>query len=188
MTFTELAFACVLHLVNGAPSEGKCDNAFFREVASSVQVEAKRFKVDKELIVGVMRFESGFDQDAKSPRGALGLMQVLRDGAADGDFAKMSDWMLTRVQLNIYLGVRYLAYARRQCKPHFLTLYNQGHGCYESGYSLGVYAAISSMKSSRIFRAVRKHLPRAPETEIPVQGSFLLASQRPVAVPQRYWP
>lgn len=188
MTYAELAFACVLHLVHGGTSEGKCDRPFFREVADAAQVESKRFKFPVDTIVGVIRVESSFDPDAKSPKGALGLMQVLRNGAADGDFAKMSDWMLTRVQLNVFLGVRYLAWVRRGCREFFLTTYNQGHGCFDTSYNSGVYEAIRSMKASRTFQAMRRRPPRAPENGTPGPERSWLALQPPAAALPRYSP
>lgn len=64
---------------------------------------AQRHKVDGLLVASIVQIESGFTRDAVSPRGAVGLMQVLPTtgqlyGAAD----------LNDPHVNLEVGCRYL--------------------------------------------------------------------------------
>ena len=74
------------------------------------------FQVDRALIFGFMRQESRFDPQARSNRGATGLMQLMPRTASymsdEGDqyhVGKASDALL-EPRLNIELGQRYLSY------------------------------------------------------------------------------
>lgn len=55
----------------------KVPNQTAREIASVVYKHALRYERDPDLILAIMRIESGFDPDAVSRMGAIGLMQVM---------------------------------------------------------------------------------------------------------------
>lgn len=90
---------------------------------------------DWRLVAAVAFQESRFDADARSPRGAVGLMQLLPATAA---YVGIED--PTPVDANIEAGVRYLAYLRdrvlgndatldERARQHFmLAAYNAGPG------------------------------------------------------------
>ncbi len=44
-----------------------------------VKAEAARYSLDENLIYAIMKAESGFDENALSPAGAKGLMQITDD-------------------------------------------------------------------------------------------------------------
>ncbi len=48
-----------------------------REIAAAIYKYAQRFQRDPDLILSIMRIESGFDPRAVSKMGAMGLMQVM---------------------------------------------------------------------------------------------------------------
>ena len=71
------------------------------------------FAVELPLLKAIMAAESGFNPDAMSPKGAIGLMQIMpmtaeRYGLA-GDGKKSIEEKLRDPKTNIRLGARYLA-------------------------------------------------------------------------------
>jgi membrane-bound lytic murein transglycosylase MltF len=93
---------------------------------------ADEYGLDWRLVAAVAFQESRLDPNARSPRGAIGLMQLLPDTAA---YVGVDD--PKPVEANILAGVRYLAYLRDevfaddvlddQTRQHFmLAAYNAG--------------------------------------------------------------
>lgn len=74
-----------------------------RRLVRAVIAEAREFGVDPRLVFAVMRAESGFDPNARSPKNAQGLMQLLPETAERFAVADILD----PVQ-NLRGGVRYL--------------------------------------------------------------------------------
>lgn len=77
-----------------------------------VEANAERSGIEPSWIYGVMRQESAFIQDARSPVGALGLMQLMpRTGRQVGRQLKMrirSKSSILKVENNLLLGSTYL--------------------------------------------------------------------------------
>jgi len=71
------------------------------------------FAVELALLKAVMAAESGFNPDAVSPKGAIGLMQIMPSTAERygllGDSKKSAEQKLQDPKTNIRLGARYLA-------------------------------------------------------------------------------
>ena len=95
------------------------------------------YKLDPSLIHAVIRAESGFDPAARSPKGALGLMQVLPDTARD--VAKVTQlayagegWLLDPPN-NMAVGQAWLRQLAATSTVqgnlvHLLAAYNAGEG------------------------------------------------------------
>lgn len=99
---------------------------FTQEFATPIDLAARAHGVDPALVRAVIHAESGFNPNARSRKGAIGLMQLMPGTASD---MGVSD--PTAVQQNIQGGVKYLAMLLAQYKGN-VTLataaYNAGPG------------------------------------------------------------
>lgn len=81
-------------------------------MAHAVQQEAWRYDIDWRLILAIVRVESGFDPRARSPHGAVGLMQVmpatLEEVARDLGWADRTPEELEHLRVNLRVGTHYL--------------------------------------------------------------------------------
>jgi len=99
---------------------------------NDVAKEADRFNIAHEFVYGVMRRESRFKSDVKSPAGAVGLMQLMPATAkqmGDDLGIKAPVWRLTDSQFNIKLGVKYLNFVLSRFDNNFAlaaAAYNAG--------------------------------------------------------------
>lgn len=87
---------------------------------------AERHSVDGLLLAAVMQAESGFDAEAVSPQGAIGLMQVMPDTA---DLYRITEPGDPRA--NVEVGARYLAWLLERFDGDLelaLAGYNAGPG------------------------------------------------------------
>ena len=117
----------LLALVQAAPGYGQV-RKHLREASSA-------HSIDYELLQALIATESGFDIDAVSPKGAIGLMQVLpataqRYGLA-GDRKRSLDQKLADPRTNIRTGSRYLGDLIRLFPGQLelaLAAYNAGEG------------------------------------------------------------
>lgn len=90
--------------------------------------------VDVGLVASIIKVESGFQSDAVSSKGAVGLMQILpstakwvceQNGESDFDEASLLD-----PETNICIGVKYLSYlfSKYEKEDVVLACYNAGEG------------------------------------------------------------
>lgn len=91
-----------------------------------IHAKAKKYQVDPALVAAIVEVESGFVTEAKSPRGAVGLMQLR---------PSTGKWMgamnLVDPQQNIDAGTRYLKYLQGRFEGDLtrqLAAYNAGEG------------------------------------------------------------
>lgn len=83
--------------------------------------------LDPYLVTAIIRQESGFITDARSPAGAMGLMQLMP--ATARTMGLKSRWSLVRPQINVQLGVRYFEQMLRRFNGDAelaLAAYNAG--------------------------------------------------------------
>ena len=100
-----------------------------------LKAASKEFAVDSALLKAVMAAESGFDPGAVSPKGAVGLMQVMPATAERyglrGDRNKTLEEKLADPATNIRLGTRVLRDLQRRFPERqdlVLASYNAGEG------------------------------------------------------------
>lgn len=93
-----------------------------------------KYGVEHNLVLGVIKAESGFDEAAKSKAGAVGLMQIM---PATGEWLagvlELEGYTankLTDPEVNIELGVFYLGYLMERfgIEDVALAAYNAGEG------------------------------------------------------------
>lgn len=87
------------------------------------------------LVHGLIRQESQFDPQARSPVGAMGLMQIMpatgKEVAKRAGIPHQNDWLISRPDHNIAIGERYLGQLLRRYDgsyPLALAAYNGGMG------------------------------------------------------------
>ena len=97
---------------------------------SVVQAEAEESGVSKALVMAIIKVESNFDPNAKSSRGAIGLMQLMPQTAkmlAQMSGESLSDDDLFDPQINIKYGCKYLQYlSKTYTETELLAAYNAG--------------------------------------------------------------
>jgi soluble lytic murein transglycosylase-like protein len=117
-------------LVLAAASQGSAAqlDARRRQVDPLIEATAREFSLDADLLRAVVQVESRFDPGAISPRGAIGLMQVMPSTAGALGLARPEQSLL-EPRANLRTGARYL----RQLSVQFagatdlvLAAYNAG--------------------------------------------------------------
>jgi soluble lytic murein transglycosylase-like protein len=118
--------------VAGAPAvvtTRQVDHARHRRYLSLVHEHASRHALRPELVLAVIQVESGFDPAARSPKGAMGLMQLMPATARELGVRDPYDPVE-----NVSAGTRYL----RQLLDRYsgdetlaLAAYNAGEGAVE---------------------------------------------------------
>jgi soluble lytic murein transglycosylase len=108
--------------------------AYPRAFSSLVQVESRARGIPPGLTWAVMREESDFNADAKSPSNAYGLMQIIgptAKGLATGTPYGSDETQLKRPDASIALGAKYLGGLRAELAynpPLAIAAYNAGAG------------------------------------------------------------
>lgn len=105
------------------------------KVESLLADAAREFAIDPALLKAVMAAESGFNPNAVSPKGAIGLMQIMPATAEryglQGDRKRTLEQKLTDPKTNIRLAARYLRDLHKlfPSRPELvIASYNAGEG------------------------------------------------------------
>jgi soluble lytic murein transglycosylase-like protein len=123
--------------VKGPPKYSK------QEIHRAITVYAKRYQLDRALLLAVIQVESNFRQDAISRRGAVGLMQLMPPTAAELEVTNIHDPLQ-----NIQGGAKQLR--------HLLNLYHGNLRLALAAYNAGVHR-------------VKRDVPRIRETNVYIQ-------------------
>jgi len=98
--------------------EGEWNEALLRLVypfpyRAAIERESRRNNLDPFLVAGLIRQESGFHPSARSPAGAMGLMQIMPGTgtslARELGIGSFRTERLMEPELNVRMGTRYLA-------------------------------------------------------------------------------
>jgi soluble lytic murein transglycosylase-like protein len=99
------------------------------QLARIVEAAAQRHEIDARIVQAVIQVESSYNPQARSPKGALGLMQLMPATAVRLGAAPAAN--LFDPALNIELGVRYLRLLGNLFNGRLdlvLAAYNAGEG------------------------------------------------------------
>jgi hypothetical protein len=127
-----------LHRVNSALTERQ-----LRRIAAAVIKYSAKYRLDPELVTAVMRVESTARPWVRSPKGAVGLMQVMPHMAGPADFAGN----LTSAESNVEAGCMILAdNIRRLGEEDGISAYFWGSEIRGVSYLQRVQAARAAMQ------------------------------------------
>lgn len=103
--------------------------------AKHIKAAAQNHGVDEQLLKAIATAESGFNASAVSPKGAIGLMQVIPDTAArfgvSGDQKRSIEQKLKDPAINVPVSARYVRYLQKMFPGRtdlVLAAYNAGEG------------------------------------------------------------
>jgi hypothetical protein len=139
-------------------SQGRPPASMPAELAALVRSASARYRLDEALVSALIFVESRYRPDARSPKGALGLMQLMPGTAAR--YGVKSERELLDPQTNVDIGTRHL--------QSLHTLYNGQVDLMLAAYNAGE-------------NAVRKYgnrVPPYPETQAYVR-QIMAISNRP---------
>ena len=96
-----------------------------KKYEKEVLIYSKEFHISPSLVFSVIKAESGFNPNAISPAGAVGLMQIMPKTAS---WLMGFDANLLDPNENIKIGCKYLAYLKEEFldEATILTAYNAG--------------------------------------------------------------
>jgi len=105
-----------------------CQKASMSEIDRYVEEASRRFRIDKKLILAVIKQESGFDSCAVSPKGAVGLMQITPSTGRSLSSEDLNCENLMDARTNVLCGTKYLKQLFDRFKNRNLALaaYNAG--------------------------------------------------------------
>ena len=145
-----------------------------------IRQAASKHGIDPALVKAVIAAESGFNPQAVSPKGAIGLMQVIPDTGArygvTGDARRTASQKLADPKVNITTGVRYLSDLLRMFSGNLelvLAAYNAGEGAMQKhGNDIPPYAETQNYVKT-VMQFYRYYNPMA---EMNGAGGFMTVS------------
>ena len=112
-----------------------CFNAYFYPMKYSETIErvAGEYQISASLVASIANAESGFNENAVSKKGAVGIMQIMPETArwlADKMHIEFSEDMLKDAEYNIQMGAFYISYLKEIFSNQKVVLcaYNAGIG------------------------------------------------------------
>jgi soluble lytic murein transglycosylase-like protein len=174
----------------------------FLAVKHHLREAATQHGIDYELLQALIATESGFDVDAVSPKGAVGLMQLMPATAqrygVSGDANQPIQKKLTDPRTNIRAGTRYLQDLIRMFPGQLelaLAAYNAGEGAVQrAGNRIPNYPETQNYVKTvmQLYGVLKPPATRQPQPvgrvrmEIPAGGALgrgNLPAQGPVSLP-----
>lgn len=132
-TFTGIRLGWEIHKREGAWNPRLLRIIYPFPYRELIMAEARERGLDPYLVAGLIRQESMFTSDIKSPAGAIGLMQIMpntgRALARNVGISNFALGLLEQPEINVHLGVAYMADLLDQYRGRLasvLAAYNAG--------------------------------------------------------------
>lgn len=129
------ALAEATHTDPEAAARYFAESSGYQRHAGQLRAAADQHGVDEQLLKAIATAESGFNAQAVSPKGAIGLMQVIPDTAlrfgVEGDKKRSLEQKLKDPAINVPLGARYLRHLQTLFPGRtdlVVAAYNAGEG------------------------------------------------------------
>lgn len=152
----------ILGIIFGSKSVLKYIYRIPPKYESLVEKNSEEYGVEKELVYAIIKCESGFDENAKSHAGALGLMQITPETFewVSKYQAKNKDLNIVDIhkpETNIKIGTLFISTLIKKYKNEILAL---------CAYNAGMNAVDRWLKENSEFKksADTEHIPY-PETK-----------------------
>ncbi len=134
VTFIALFFIILILVLGAVFFYNNDEKTYPRPDLYLVSYYCDKYDVETNLVYAVMKQESGFNPDAISSKGAVGLMQVMPDTASwaaskiglDYDEAKLKD-----ESYNLHIAIWFLSYLTKEYEGNttkVIAAYNGGDG------------------------------------------------------------
>ena len=170
--FPSLVFLAALGLVIWFSVPWFFHQMFPLRYAKEVDRYTAEYGIDPFLVMAMIKVESSFNPHARSPKGALGLLQVMPATAAEvaertglADFEPESD--LLEPETNLRLGIRYLHDLRQEFGDRpavVLAAYNAGRGTVRRWLAEGVWSGEAEELDRIPYAETRRYVSRVLST------------------------
>jgi soluble lytic murein transglycosylase len=136
----------------------------------SITKLSRKYRIDPHLVLSVIREESRFDRDARSPAGALGLMQLMPYTAQRLDrilhVGIKGTHDILDVNNNLHLGIYYLSQLVREfgSYPPAVAAYNAGEKAVRKWKKLGNYPSSDVFIEDIPYSETKKYVKRVLTT------------------------
>jgi hypothetical protein len=159
------------------------------KLVTAVIAQARDFRLDPRLVLAVMATESGFDPNARSPKNAWGLMQLLPETAERFNVKNILDPID-----NIRGGMAYLRWLLSYFRGDVtltLAAYNAGEGAVDKHSGVPPFAeTLAYVQRIRMLYPFDRHpydatissgLSKAGSPARTVDANSIVAGERPIA-------
>ncbi len=150
----------------------------FKLVRQHMREASSDLNIDFELLQALIAAESGFDAAAVSPKGAIGLMQIMpataRRYGVEGDRKMALEKKLTDPRINIKTGTRYLRDLINMFPGQLelaIAAYNAGEGAVQrAGNQIPNYKETQAYVKTvlQLYNVLKPPAPPPPETRHPM--------------------
>ncbi len=127
---------------------------------------SEKYALDPFLVLAVIREESRFDYEARSPAGAIGLMQLMPGTAfrlnRELNVGVIRSGDLTDIKKNLHLGIYYLSALIREfgAYPEAIAAYNAGEETVRKWLQRGKYSSVDEFIEDIPYNETRNYVKR----------------------------